>query len=49
MLLLVPPEPVPAELVAVTVNVYEVLGDNPVIDAEVLPLVVEPPDQLMLY
>jgi hypothetical protein len=42
------PEPVPAELTAYTVNVYEVLGLNPLILADVLPLVVDPPDQVIL-
>jgi hypothetical protein len=46
--LLEAPEPVPAELTAYTVNVYDVAALNPLMLAEVLPLVVDPPDQVIL-
>jgi len=40
---------VPTEFIAYTVNVYEVLGESPVTPTDVLEVVVEPPDQVMLY
>jgi hypothetical protein len=48
MLLLLAPVPVPAELTAYTVNVYDVDGLRPLIDAEVDPLDVDPPDHVIV-
>jgi hypothetical protein len=45
---LVAPDPVPPELIAYTVNVYDPPAVSPVILADVLPLVVDPPDQVIL-
>jgi hypothetical protein len=46
--LLAAPGPVPIALIAYTVNVYEVVGVSPVMLADVVALVVEPPDHVML-
>jgi hypothetical protein len=48
MLLLGAPGPAPAELTAYTVNVYNVLGVSPVTLIDVPPVVVDPPDQVIL-
>jgi hypothetical protein len=45
---LVAPDPVPPELIAYTVNVYDPPAVRPVILADVPALVVEPPDQVIL-
>jgi hypothetical protein len=45
ILLLLVPGPVPAALVAVTVNVYAVAADSPLMLVDVLAVDVEPPDQ----